>query len=79
MLIEDIVIGCIYMIYLSGFMALLGIGGMIVEWYCDNHVLIKKKARKIGLYIAKYALIPVVLCQKKYSLRFWMSLKVKDC
>ena len=67
-----------YMIFFGGFFAAAGILGLFAEWYCDNCVLIKKKARKIGLYIAKYALIPVVLFQKKYSLRFWMSLKVKD-
>ena len=79
MLVEDLMIFCIYMGFFGGFMAIAGIIGLTVEWYLKNSVLIKKKARKIGLYLAKYLLIPVVLCQKKYSLRFWMSLKVKDC
>ena len=53
--------------------------GLTMDYYERNRQLVLKQTRKIFFVIFKYALVPVVLFQKKYSLSFWLKLKARDC
>lgn len=53
--------------------------GLTMDFCEKNRQLVKKKAKKLCLIFLKYALIPVVIFSKKYTMKFWLNLKVKDC
>lgn len=59
--------------------AALVVMGLTMDFYEKKRKLVQKKFKKVCLIFLKYALIPVVIFSKKYTLRTWMSLKVKDC